>query len=370
MAKPRPLDDLTVVEYGDGVAMRFCTRLLARLGASVTKLTRPSGPAAQDDSGSLRTRAETVYLDQGKEELRLTTDPSDAEVFAHVRDADIVVRGLARGGAEARALRAEFDNWVQARTVPLVYAAVTPFGTWGASASWKGGDINAQALSGWPSITGNPGEEPLTMNYGVGAMLHGVHATAAVLGAIVGRPDQSRSEFVDVSEAEAVAASIHLYAATYRWARIPLVRDGFRAPGSSGRYPHTVFPCKDGLIAIILRSDEQWDRFIEMLGRPEWSRDPRYQDYYAMGTAYPAEVDALVVPWFRARTKAEISEIARKYSVPLGAVRTLDEVLEDEQLAYRGFFETCTVAGREVSLPTLPVWWRTATTRDSGQKGS
>jgi crotonobetainyl-CoA:carnitine CoA-transferase CaiB-like acyl-CoA transferase len=186
-------------------------------------------------------------------------------------------------------------------------------------------------------------------------MQQGLAAAGAVTAALVDRGSEPGGDLIDICEAEVLAADIRMYSGSYRGYDIAMTRSGHRAPGSSGRYPHTVLPCNDGLVVLICRSDVEWDRFIEMIGSPNWASQPRYRDFYAMATEYPDEVDALLIEWLRTRTKEKITELATRYRVPVAPVRTVDETLEDIQMRHRGFFHPS--ADGAGALPGLPALW-------------
>ena len=248
-------------------------------------------------------------------------------------------------------IRSEYES-CRSVNEDIVYLALTPFGVRGFASQWAGTDLHAQSMSGWTYLVGNPGEAPLAMNYDIGALQLGIAGAGAAIAALLGR-GRSGGEFVDVSEADVVAAAMRMYSMTYLFLGIPLRRQGLRAPGSSGRYPHTLLPCKDGYISTICRSALDWDRFLEMMGRPDWAESPRYQDFYLMGTEYPDEVDALIVPWLMEHTKQELGELAAKFKVPLAPVHTVDEVLADPQLRHRNFFRHVPDGERDVRVPGL-----------------
>jgi crotonobetainyl-CoA:carnitine CoA-transferase CaiB-like acyl-CoA transferase len=203
------------------------------------------------------------------------------------------------------------------------------------------------------------------MNYGIGPLMQGLNAAGAAIAALLERGKGRGGEFVDVSEADVIAAAIRMYSLTYRFLEIPLKRNGLRAPGSSGRYPHTALPCKDGYISTICRSEQDWNRFLEMMGNPAWGDEPRYRDFYAMATQYPDEVDALIIPWLMEHTKDQIAELATKYKVPIAPLRTADEVIRDPQFAYRGFFRSYQAGDRIVIAPgQVAQWIRAEATED------
>lgn len=340
------LKGVDVIECGDGSAVAFCGHLLHQLGAHVTKFAE-DGSASPDrvDEGS-RTRAQRLYLDAGKETIAEAIDsPPFREALPRSR---VVVRGLSRASAaQVARVRDEYESW-RAHRADLVYGALTPFGLTGPMADWFGGDVNAQSLSGWAAITGDADRAPLTVGYGICEMQHGLTAAAAIIAAIL---QPSASELVDVSEAAVLAADIRMYSASYTAYGIEMARNGRRAPGSTGRYPHTVLPCADGLVSIICRSELEWNRLVVMIGSPAWAFEPRYRDFYAMGTEYPDEVDELLLPWLRRHTKAQIAERATRHRVPMAPVRSVAEALEDPQMNHRRFY---VISEEQVRVPGIP----------------
>lgn len=352
LLRPTPLDGTQVVEVGRGVGASYCARLFAQLGATVHTFRDPVDPHEED----LRRRAQRLYLDRSK---TVVAEWNDADLLEAVHGAHVVVHGNDPYDGDAYAIRLDYDRF-RAIQPALVFVALTPFGVDGPNATWRGTDINAQSMSGWASIVGNPGEAPLAMNYDVGALQQGLSAAGAAVAALLARGSHGVGEFIDIAEADVIAASIRMYSLVYRFLDIPLRRSGYRAPGSSGRYPHTMLPCKDGYVITICRSQTDWDRLIEMVGQPAWAGEDRYRDFFAMGTRYPAEVDALLAPWLECHTKAEIADLAARHRVPMAPVRTVEEVLGDPQLRHRSFFDTVTAPdGSTAHLPGLMAHWNT-----------
>jgi crotonobetainyl-CoA:carnitine CoA-transferase CaiB-like acyl-CoA transferase len=353
------LEGVRVLEYGTGIGVGYCGALLAGLGARVEKIATQKAADGPGPAG-LRNRAEAIFLDADK---TIIDEEVGGESFRRrFAEAKVVLRGYDPSEGEAPQIREEYERWRHGDN--LIFVAVTPFGVSGPASRWHGGDLQAQSLSGWTWITGMPGEAPLSMNYGIGALQHGLNAAGAAVAALLATGDGG-GEFVDVSEADVIAATMRMYSLVYRFLGIPLKRGGLRAPGSSGRYPHTVLPCKDGYISVICRSNQDWDRFLAMMGNPSWGDEPRYRDFYAMGTEYADEVDALVIPWLMERTKEELSALATEYKVPLAPVRTTKEVMRDPQFAYRHFFRWRTDGNTSIQVPGQVALW-TATGEANG----
>ena len=328
-----PLAGYTVVETGRSVAAGFCTRLLAHVGAQVLVVEPLDGAAG-------------VFLGDGKRVDGVTAQDAYAA-------ADVVVHGADRGDSDPDP-GAEFER-LQAFRPGLVYVFLSPFGRPGDGLPWRGDDINSQATGGLSSLVGEPEREPLVVPDDVGASGQGLSGACAVLGALLD-PDRDGS-FIDVAAADVAASYSRMYTLLYRFYDIPPVRAGRRAPGSGGRYPMTILPCRDGDVVLIGRSRRDWERYLDMLGRPEWSEQPRYRDPLGIATQYPDEVDALIAPWLAKRTRSELGELAQKYGVPLGAVRTVDEVLDDPQMRHRGFFRPASDTPG-VELPGFPALFK------------
>jgi len=368
IAGPGPLSDVTVVETGTGVAGAFCGLILRQLGARVVTFPSDRRFGDADADVSVRDLSERAYLEVGKEVVDSAVEGSFFDEL--VRSCDIVICGVDHSTKDTRSLvRAEYGRMKEVNP-RIIFVVLTPFGVDASFDQWSGGDLHAQAISGWPAFVGNPSEAPLGSNYGGGALQHGLSAAAAALAAFSELSDRQTDtgEFVDVSGADVIGSSIRMYSHTYRLYGQELKRAGLRAPGSSGRYPHTAFPCKDGVVSIICRAVDEWRRFVKMLGDPGWASEPRYQDFYAMATQYPDEVDAFVRPWMLERTKAELSALAVEFKVPMAPIRTVEEALNDEQMNHREFFVESKAGGAAVRVPGFPALWKSERLRPSDEK--
>ena len=67
------------------------------------------------------------------------------------------------------------------------------------------------------------------------------------------------------------------------------------------------------------------------MGNPAWAAEPRYPDLRSMGKYYPAEVDALLLPWLVQHTMAELAALALEHNLIVSPVRALAEVFATER---------------------------------------
>ncbi|MFR9807232.1 CoA transferase [Pseudonocardia sp. RS010] len=321
---------VTVVEIAATRSAAYAGKLLADVGATVVRAAA-SDPDPYLDLRKVETRAEATALLPGAQVLLTDLDPEELD---------------ARGLSPER-LREEFPG--------LVVTLLSPLGRTGERAGWKGGEVAMQAVSGLMHLTGHPDREPLAAPYALGALQLGISGAGATAAAVLRARREGQGALVEISGAEVLASYVRIYGAVGQYYDIELRRDGHRAPGSGGRWPFGIFPCKDGHVALIARTAPEWDRFVEMLGSPAWTREPRYTDARAMAMDYPDEVDALVIPWLMERTRDELLALAQAHKVPMAPVRRVDELTDDVQMQYRDFFEEATTAdGRTLTVPGRP----------------
>ena len=76
---------------------------------------------------------------------------------------------------------------------------------------------------------------------------------------------------------------------------------------------------------------------MEIMGDPDWAKEPRLRNRTEMNNLYAEEVDGYLEAWLMNYTKAELLEMALEHRVPLAPVRGYDEVRHDESLA--GLFQ-------------------------------
>jgi crotonobetainyl-CoA:carnitine CoA-transferase CaiB-like acyl-CoA transferase len=98
-------------------------------------------------------------------------------------------------------------------------------------------------------------------------------------------------------------------------------------------YPNCILRCKDGYVFVGSPEGRQWRQLLEVMGNPEWSKDPRFRNRTEMNNRYADELDGYLESWLMRYTKAELLAIALEHRIPLAPVRGYDEVRHDPSLA-------------------------------------
>ena len=134
--------------------------------------------------------------------------------------------------------------------------------------------------------------------------------------------------------------------------------------GGAQPYPHTVLPCKDGLVTLVAPKIDQWIRFLGLMGSPAWANEPRYRNRRAMQWEYKAEVDALVMPWFADKTKAELLDLFLRHRIPFAPIMDGQDLADSDHLRVRGALGEQELSGGGAFLaPTSPFRFSRSTSR-------
>ena len=340
------LTGVEVVELSRHVAAAYCGKVLARLGASVTRF----GPEI-DAVGSPRTiDAMQRALHDGKTVEPLAS-PSLQAALARARI--VIVEEDDRDDAMAGHVTAIILRRAGLNANALVIV-LSANGSGENYAPGTGLTSSAFAAMSW--AIGEPSREPLTPPYDIIDYETGVSAAGAALVALLADAGAAASP-IDVSSRDIVAQQVRTLAQNYVPYGRQWQRDGRRPFMSGGIYPLGLFTCKDGHVALYCRSTEQWQGILKAMGDPEWSRAERFKDPRIVARKHGDEADTYLLPWLAQHTKMELMDIGLEYGFPASPVRFVGEALNDPQFLYRGSLQPLALdRGESVMVPTDP--WR------------
>ena len=351
------LDGLRVLEVGHLISAAYATKLLADLGAEVIKVEPPGGDLARhrgpfpggvphpEKSGLF------LYLNTNKRgiTLDLTRTADRARFDALIADTDLLVHNVHPTEAAAHGLSYERLSAVNPR---LVMTSISPFGATGPRATWRGSDVVLWNAGGVATLNGDPNlpDMPPLKAFGDQASFQAaLNATIASLGALFARDARGRGEHIDVSTQECLVAILEL---TYEfWPYCGLVASRL---GRKPLQPLCFMECKDGWIFVCCVEEHQWQRFVELMGNPEWAGMDLFENRLARGANFDA-LQIFLQEWCAERSVQELYELAQAKRIPFAPVSTMGDLLSSPHLQARGFFATIDhpVAG-PVTMPGAP----------------
>jgi CoA:oxalate CoA-transferase len=329
--RQQALEDVDVLDVGQIYNGPYCSLLLSYLGANVVKVEPPFGEP-------LRTRVdegepeELIMLNSCKEgiTLNLKTDRGK-ELFKDLATkADVVVENFSVGTMDKLGLGYDILSELNPE---LVYAHGSGFGESGPKSDELAMDLIIQAVGGVADVTGFPDGDPVKTGAAVADFAGGTHLAAGVLAALYHRERTGEGQYVEVSLHDAIFPSlVSQLAVQYRNPEIPS-RTGNRH-GGLAKSPYNVYEASDGYVAILCASDRHWHDLLELIGREEFQDDPRFETN-TKRVENIDDVDAVIEEWTRQHEKYRIEELLTDAGLPCGAVREVEEVLEDPHLEAR-----------------------------------
>jgi CoA:oxalate CoA-transferase len=337
------LSGIKVLEFGDFVACPYCGKQLSNMGAEVIKVERPGlgdksrsyGPFPQD-LPDFEKSGLFLFLNTNKSSISLNLETATGiKIFKELlKWADVLIedhlpRELARLGLSYRVIKEINPS--------LVMTSITPFGQTGPYRNYKGCDlVNCHSGS---NAFGNPDEgtqdpdthPPLKTPSHSSDVISGVTAAVCTMGAVMGRKLWNSGTHVDVSQQEAVASMGRQQLAFYSVQGITPSREYGRK-----KFGGFLYRCKDGYVVIWI--GPHYPLVVKMMGNPDWAEAEMFANPL-MRNDYIGELNQLITVWTLEHTTEEINQLALEYGVPCSLVRTVKDLLSDEQLDYRRFWE-------------------------------
>jgi CoA:oxalate CoA-transferase len=348
----KTLQGLRILDLTRVLAGPFCTMILADLGAEVLKI-EPSG--AGDDSRSFGPfmNGESTYfmsLNRNKKGITLNLRHKEGKAILKqlVKQADVLVENYRPGTMK----KLELEYPVLAAENPrLIYAAISGFGQEGPFKQKPAYDFIVQGMGGIMSLNAHPGGAPTRVPIGLGDITAALYATIGILAAVQERERSGRGQMIDVSMLDCQIAILENPIIRFFAGDIPKPI-GNTHPTIS---PAGGFPTKDGYMIITVGNDNHWKMFCRAFQREEWITDSRFVTN-AKRTENMPQLRELIEELLCKRSTGHWVEILEKMGIPCGPVHSIEEVVNDPNVASREMIVSLKhpVAG-DVKMSGMPI---------------
>lgn len=325
----KPLDGLTVIDMTHVLAGPYCTYQLGLLGAEVIKVESPRGDMVRMWGGTaeqLQAKQGNGFVPQNAGKRSICLDihqPEGAEVVRKlVAEADIFVENFRPGAVAAYGL--DYAS-LSALRPGLIYLSISAFGQNGPYGHRPGFDDVVQATSGYMSIN-QRGDGPIRTGGPVLDYASGMHATSAILAAVLLRQANGSGQYIDLAMQDVAMLLMNRQTSIAATTGIPLPPADNRDGPMLGR-----FATKDGYVMLAGYLPSHCRTLCKALKLEEFA----HLSGAELNTRAEA-LEAAVESRLLNKTSAEWDEVFSQAGVVGGAVRDLCEVLDTGQPDARG----------------------------------
>ncbi len=333
------LEGVKVLELGNLVSAAYATKIMADLGADVIKVEEPEGDLARRRGPFPKGAADPeqsglfLYMNTNKRGCAYDLVQEKDALKQLVAWADILVHNYPP--AQMAALGIDYHTFREINP-RLVMCSITPFGLTGPHKDYKAYELTVTHGGGWgwisPGGSSRPDLPPLKAAGHQADFQGGVAAATATLAAYYRALQSGQGEHIDFSTTAYITSFVDVSAPNYTYQGQISSRLGKRV-----LTPWGIFPCKDGLIFILVGEEDQWQRIVELMGNPEWTTWEIFQGRENRN-ANEDVLNQYLSEWTMSWKVEELFHAAQKKRVCFAPVFSMEQFARQEHLHARNFF--------------------------------
>jgi crotonobetainyl-CoA:carnitine CoA-transferase CaiB-like acyl-CoA transferase len=249
-------------------------------------------------------------------------------------------QALERAGWSRARLEAEYPR--------LIHVSVTPFGSTGPRAHWRGSELIASAMGGTLRVTGDPDRAPVKEALDACGFHADMVAAAGAMAAFYERASSGLGQHVDVSVQEVAFSRNVNGILVWQFDRRKLHRVG-GALNYGRATVRCIWALADGFCFHSLMTgrfgapaNQALSDWIDEAGLANPLRGTDWSTYNrsTLDPATRASWEAAIEAFFRTRTRAEIASEGRRRGINATVIAEPADVLADPHLAAREFWST------------------------------
>ncbi|HEY0420675.1 MAG TPA: CoA transferase, partial [Acetobacteraceae bacterium] len=262
------------------------------------------------------------------------------------READSVIQTLRGGIVEAAGIG---PDALMAANPRLIYCNISAFGHQGPLRHAPGFDPLLQAYAGIMAQTGRPEDPPTFCAPAINDKATGMWCVIGALAALQRRHATGQGCVIDTSLFDSAVGWMASVINGYKHTGQVPARHG---TASNTLTPYQAFPTADRPIVIAAGNDRLFVKLAAVMGRPEWSADPRFINGPTRGENRLALV-ALMEEILVTRPRDHWMRSLEAVGVPCAPVNSIAELAETEQFAAADLLRG--LPGTDLQVIGLPI---------------
>jgi crotonobetainyl-CoA:carnitine CoA-transferase CaiB-like acyl-CoA transferase len=353
---PGPLAGIKVVDLTTVLMGPYATRILGDFGADIVKVESLDGDVIRYANRGRSKGMSNLFLNNNRNKrslaLNLKHDAGRDVLLRLAERSDVLISNI-RPGAMAR-LGLSFDELVEVNR-RIIYVSGVGFGQRGPYAGRRAYDDLIQSMVGIPSLLHKAyGDEPRFLPSNFCDRVTALTVVNAVTAALFHRERTGNGQHIEVPMFETMVDFImsdHLGGFTFEPPEGPA---GYARIVNRNRRP---FRTKDGYLALLVYSDEQWREFLALIDRTDLVGEGMFATMNSRADN-AVEVYGFVETAIADKTTAEWLALLDGSDLPCAQVPELEDLFDDEHLVAIGFFrESDHATEGRIRSTDIPTHW-------------
>lgn len=352
------LQGLKIIDASRVLGGPYAGQILADHGADVVKIEPPAGDETRGWGPPFKDDVASYFLGLNRNKRGMALDmakPAGQELLLRLLEtADVFIENFKSGTLERWGLSREF---LMERFPRLVHCRISGFGSDGPLGGLPGYDAAIQAACGIMSVNGEKDGQALRVGLPVVDMVTGLNAVIGIMMALNERATSGKGQFVETTLYDCGFSLLHPHLPNYYLSG--------KVAGASGNAhpnicPYDTFKTATDPIFLAVGNNRQFEILCQMIGRPDLPPDARF----ISNGQRNLNTDALKTELEQALAAFECEIIAKNLieaGVPCGAVRTIDQVVDDPHTIHREMvvdIDDFRSTGSPIKMSRTPVSYR------------
>jgi crotonobetainyl-CoA:carnitine CoA-transferase CaiB-like acyl-CoA transferase len=339
-----PLAGVRVVDLTRAYAGPIATAILAELGAEVIKIesvTRIDMPTrgtnyAENEIGERGWERAGFYHSVNNGKLGVTIDLSSEDgrklLERLIAESDLLVENSSARVMPNLGFGIDRLSELNER---LVVIQMSAYGRTGPKKDWIGYAQGMEAASALMRCGGGEGEGYFSSICAYADWVLGLYGAAAAVAGLVARQRMGKGAAYDISGVEGVVAHIGDIVVDSALAGAPPPR--IANAGARSAPSDTYLAADHRYVVVDVVTDDQWRSLAALIGLPQKHADDLGKSHQRV--AARTQIDAVLRPWVASQPADEVVKQMQSSGVPCAPVKQWDEILMDDHLRYREYFE-------------------------------
>lgn len=324
-------ESLNVIDCSTVLAGPSVGTFFAELGAQVLKIENPGIPdvtrswklPTENPDSTTSAYFSSVNYRKNYAQLNFNNTDDLSKLAEHVASADIFLSNFKKGDDQKFGIT---DTWLHELNPRLIIGKISGFGSESDRVAY---DLILQAETGFMSMNGTPGSGPVKMPVALIDVLAAHQLKEGILCALLERTQTNRGKVVSVSLYDAAVCSLANQASNFLMENHIPQRIGSLHPNIAP-YGELFTTSDKHLITFAIGSQRHFELLCNLLNLPQLPADNRFSRNVDRVTNRTV-LAQLIQEQINRLTFAAIRQYCLDHHVPMGEVKSLDRVFENQQ---------------------------------------